>query len=274
MRLKNKVALITGAARGIGRSIAINFAQQGCDLILLDVGQDIAGVSYSLGSENQLEHTAMLCRDLDVGVLSGLADVRDVEQIELIVTEGLARFGKIDVLVNNAGIATPSGKIVHDIEESDWQLMLDVDLNGVWRMTKSVGRIMSQQRSGSIINIASTAGLVGYRYFSAYVAAKHGVIGLTKASALDYAPLKIRVNAICPGSVRDDDVLEGKMLVEIAKAIKVNEQNHESLFVESHPLNELVECSDIANAAIWLASDDAVRVTGSVTTIDAGFTVK
>ncbi|WP_143343216.1 SDR family oxidoreductase, partial [Crossiella equi] len=176
--------------------------------------------------------------------------------------------------VNNAGIAAPSGRPVHEITEPEWQLMLDVDLSGAWRVIQAVGAAMVAQRSGSIVNIASTAGLVGYRHFAGYVAAKHGLIGLTKAAALDFAPAKVRVNAVCPGSVRDDIAMEGRMLAEIARALDVPVTEHETAFLTAQPMNALVEPADVAGAVVYLASEDARQVTGSVLTVDGGFSAR
>ncbi|AZZ93479.1 SDR family oxidoreductase [Hahella sp. KA22] len=274
MRLKGKVALVTGAARGLGRACALEFARQGADLILLDIGRDIATVPYPLGSESQLQYTAQLCEEQGVAVLTGLADVTRQAEINAVVAKGLDRFGRIDVLLNNAGIAAPSGKIAHDISEDEWTTMIDVDLSGAWRMIRAVGAAMTERRSGSIINIASTAGVVGYRHFSGYVAAKHGVIGLSKAVALDYAPLKVRVNALCPGSVRDASHVEGRMLSEIARSLHVPVSEHEDTFVQAQPMNALIEPEDIAHSAVWLASDESRQVTGSVITVDGGFSAR
>ena len=267
-RLGGKVAIVTGAARGLGRACAHTFAAQGADLVLLDVAGDVPGVPYPLGTESQLAHTAELCRDV------AHVDVRDQAQIDEAVAQAVDRFGAVDVLVNNAGIAAPSGKVVHEITEDEWILMIDVDLNGAWRMIRAVGRMLTEQRSGSIVNIASTAGIVGYRNFSGYVAAKHGIIGLTKAVALDYAPYKVRVNAICPGSVRDAAHVEGRMLSEIARSLDVPVAEHEGVFVQAQPMNALIEPEDIAWAAVWLASDESARVTGSSVTVDGGFSIR
>lgn len=274
MRLVDKTAVITGAARGLGRACAVHFAAQGADLVLLDVASDIKGVPYALGTLSQLDYTAQLCREHGVSVLTAQVDVRNGAQIDAAIATALERFGRIDVLVNNAGIAAPSGKMIHEISEEQWQLMIDVDLTGAWRMIKAVGHCMLAQRSGSIINIASTAGLVGYRNFAGYVSAKHGIVGLTKAAALDFAPFKVRVNALCPGSVRDDPKVEGRMLSEIARSLEVPTGEHEEIFVQAQPMNALIEPESIATTAIWLASDDARQVTGSVITVDGGFTAR
>lgn len=271
-RLAGKVAIVTGAARGIGRACAVAFARAGADLLLLDIGADLAGVPYPLGSVSQLEHTAALCRQADSTVLSVQADVRDLAAVRRAVELALERFGRIDVVLNNAGIAAPSGKAVHDIEADEWDLMLDVDVSGAWRMIRAVGAVMSHQRSGSIINVASTAGLVGYRNFAGYVTAKHALVGLSKAAALDLAPFGVRVNALCPGSVRDDPAVEGRMLSEIARSLDVEVAEHEQTFVTSQPMNALIEPGDVAGAALWLASEESRQVTGSVVAVDGGFT--
>jgi NAD(P)-dependent dehydrogenase (short-subunit alcohol dehydrogenase family) len=274
LRLAGKVALVTGAARGLGRACALTFAKQGADLALLDIAHDLPGVPYQLGSESQLNYTAQRCRSEGVAALAIPVDVRDLSAVQRVVQLALERFGRIDVLVNCAGIAAPSGKSTHEISESEWQLMIDVDLTGAWKMIKAIGPSMTARRAGSIINISSTAGMVGYRNFAGYVAAKHGVVGLTRAVALDYAPLKVRVNAVCPGSVRDDSRVEGRMLSEIARCLDVPVAEHEQAFVQAQPMNALIEPDDVASAAAWLASDESRQVTGSVLTVDGGFTAR
>lgn len=274
MRLSRKTVLITGAARGLGRACALRFAEEGADLVLLDVAADITDVPYPLGTSDQLEATARLCRERGASVLAARADVRQQKEVDAVVADALDRFGRIDVLVNNAGIAAPSGKASHEITEDEWGVMLDVDLSGAWRMIKAVAPSMARQRSGSIVNISSTAGLVGYRYFAGYVAAKHGLVGLTKAAALDYAALQIRVNALCPGQVREEPTLEGRMLSEVARSLGVAPEDQETAFLESQPMNALVNPEDVSAAALWLASDDARQVTGSVVTVDGGFSTR
>ncbi|MFJ6698011.1 SDR family oxidoreductase [Streptomyces sp. NPDC091272] len=271
--LTGKVALVTGAARGVGRACALAYARAGADLLLTDISDDLDGVPYPLGSASQLAYTARLCREEGgAAVSTATADVRDLAAVREVVEGALDRFGRIDVLLNNAGIAAPSGKTVHDITPDEWDLMLDVDVSGAWRMIRSVGAAMTAQRAGSIINVASTAGLVGYRHFAGYVTAKHALVGLTKAAALDLAPFGVRVNALCPGSVRDDDAAEGRMLTEIARSLEVPVEEHEETFVAAQPMNRLIEPEDVAGAAVWLGSDTSRQVTGSTVTVDGGFT--
>ncbi|MEV8032183.1 SDR family oxidoreductase [Streptomyces sp. NPDC002742] len=272
--LDGRVTVITGAARGVGRACALAFATGGSDLVLVDVAGEVGGVPYPLGTESQLEHTAEQCRLQGVEVLTALADVRDLASLRKVRDAAVTRFGQVDVLVNNAGIVAPSGKPVHETTEEEWELLLDVDLSGAWRMTKVFAPLMTERRSGSIVNIASTAGLVGYRHFAGYVAAKHGLIGLTRASALDYAPMRLRVNAVCPGNIRDDPEMEGRMLSEVARALEIPAAGHQELFTEQQPMNTLVDPADVAAAALWLARDDSRFVTGTVLTVDAGYTVR
>ncbi|MFE4795287.1 SDR family oxidoreductase [Streptomyces sp. NPDC056708] len=270
--LAGKAAIVTGAARGIGRACALAYARAGADLLLTDIGHDLAGVPYPLGTPSQLAYTARLCREQGTTVITAEADVRDLDAVRRVTDSALDRFGRIDVLLNNAGIAAPSGKTVHDIAPDEWDLMLDIDVSGAWRMIRSVGAAMTGRRSGSVINVASTAGLVGYRHFAGYVTAKHALVGLTKAAALDLAPFGVRVNALCPGSVRDDDAAEGTMLTEIARSLEVPVEEHEETFVAAQPMNRLIEPEDVAGAAVWLGSDDARQVTGTTVTVDGGFT--
>lgn len=274
MRLAGQTVLVTGAARGLGRATATACAAAGADLVLLDVCADLPGVPYPLGTPGQLAHTATLCREAGAAVLTVPTDVRDLLAVQGAVDRAVDRFGRLDGVVNNAGIAAPAGTPVHELGEQEWALMLDVDLTGAWRVIRAVGKGMAAARSGSIVNIASTAGLVGYRHFAGYVAAKHGLIGLTRAAALDLAPVKVRVNAVCPGSVRDDSRMEGRMLAEIARALDVPVDEHEQAFVEDQPMNSLIEPEDVANAVVYLLSDESRQVTGSVLTVDGGFSAR
>jgi NAD(P)-dependent dehydrogenase (short-subunit alcohol dehydrogenase family) len=269
-----KVVLISGAGRGIGRACAIRCAQQGADVVLFDLDQDLPEVPYPLACRAQLDETAALCGKEGAAVLVQSGDVRDGNQVAAAVEAAIARFGQIDALVNNAGIAAPSGRAVHEFSEAEWAVMLDINLSGAWRMIKAVVPHMLAQRQGSIVNVASTAGLVGYRDFAGYVAAKHGLVGLTKAAALDLAPSRIRVNAVCPGSVRDDPALDGRMLSEIARSLRIPVAEHENTFVQAQPTNQLVDAWSVAAAVVWLVSDDASQVTGATMAVDGGFTAR
>lgn len=240
-------------------------------LVLMDIGKDTPGVPYPLGSESQLEHTRRLCVEKGANAETSIGDVRNTHDIDAAMQVALRRFGRLDVVVNCAGIVSPSGSSVEEVTSDDWSTMLDINLTGPFQVLSAAARIMKPQGSGSIINIASTAGLVGYRHFAGYVASKHGLVGLTKAAALDLAPHGIRVNAVCPGSVHDAPELEGRMLREVANALDLN-GDHEQMFLRDQPSNALVAAEDIAETVAWLASSRSRSVVGSIVTVDGGFT--
>ena len=175
---------------------------------------------------------------------------------------------------SNAGLVGPSAAPAHELDERAWSVMIDVDLSGVWRSAKAVLPDMVRARRGVIVNVASTAGLVAFPFFSNYVAAKHGVIGLTRALALDYAAQGIRVNAVCPTSIRDEAELDSGMLGGVAGMLGLDLADYEALSLPHHPQGALVGAGDIAAAITWLASDAASRITGAAIPVDAGFTVR
>jgi NAD(P)-dependent dehydrogenase (short-subunit alcohol dehydrogenase family) len=273
-RLAGRTALITGAGRGLGRACATAFAAESADLVLIDVAADLPGVPYPMATQSQLDHTAQLARKYGAAVLPLTADVRDPEQIAQVMAKARERFGHVDVLVNNAGIVSPSGQAVGDVTDAEWAVMLDVNLTAPWRLIKAVCGDMTELRHGSIVNIASTAGLVGYRNFSAYAASKHGLVGLTKAAALDLAPYRVRVNAVCPGSIRDGGPNEGRMLAEISRCLGLDGEDQEAALVSQQPTNTLVEPGSVAAAVLWLASDESADTTGTVVAVDGGFSAR
>ncbi len=273
-RLDDKVALITGAARGQGRSHAINFAEEGADLVLLDIGHDVAGTDYTMGTVEQLETTAGRCRDLGRRVHTVVCDVRDYDAVEAAVSAGVEELGRIDVLINNAGISSPVGS-AHEVSLEGWRLVVGINLDGPFHAGRAVARHMVERGGGgAIINIASAAGLKAFGTNAAYVASKHGVIGLTRSMAVDLAEHGVRVNVICPGSVRDDPDLDSQMLRGVAVDWEVPLDGYEEVFAEYHLLPTLLEARDISRACVWLASDDGVRVTGSIIPVDAGLITK
>ena len=265
---------ITGAARGIGRATATAFAREGASLLVSDICEPIPECPYPLATRDQLEATATKCRELGAQVVSKVVDVRKSEEISAAVAEAVQSLPPIDVLVNNAGIVGPGGVPAHELSDADWDVVVDVDLNGVWKCARAVVPGMINRKSGSIINISSTGGLVAFPHFANYVAAKHGVIGLTRALALDYAPYGIRVNAVCPTSVRDEADLDSEMLAGVAEMVGVDAEDYEMLTLPHHPLGTLVDAADVAAAVLWLASPATTRITGAVIPVDAGFTAR
>jgi NAD(P)-dependent dehydrogenase (short-subunit alcohol dehydrogenase family) len=265
---------ITGAARGVGRATALHFARQGAPLLLTDICEQIEECPYPLATREQLDETADRCRRAGARAIVAVVDVRDQAQIDAAVGQGRDALGPVGVLVNNAGLVGPAGAPAHQLDERAWTTVVDIDLSGVWRCAKAVASDMIAARGGAIVNVSSTAGLVAFPFFANYVAAKHGVIGLTKALALDYAPHGIRVNAVCPTSITDDPELDSAMLGGVAGMMGVGAADYEALSLPNHPLGSLITAADVAEAVAWLASDAAARMTGSVVAVDAGFTAR
>lgn len=265
---------ITGAARGVGRATAIAFAREKASLLLSDICAQIEGCPYPLGTAEQLDDTAELCRSLGARVATAPADVREQAAIDDAVSRCHAELGQIDVLVNNAGLVGPAGTPAHELDEHAFATVVDVDLNGPWRCAKAVLPDMIARRGGAIVNVASTAGMVAFPFFANYVAAKHGLIGLTRALALDYASHSIRVNAVCPTSVRDEAELDSAMLSGVATMLGVEREDYEALSLPHHPLGRLVSAADVASAILWLSSVEARHVTGATIPVDAGFTAR
>ncbi|MGW8954780.1 glucose 1-dehydrogenase [Streptomyces sp. NPDC055709] len=247
--LEDKVVIITGAARGIGRSSAVHFARHGARLLLADLdsepGEEVADLVRQEGGEAAFVRT----------------NVSSAQDVEALVATAVRQYGRLDCAFNNAGIDGEAAPLSESSEEN-WDLVTSVDLKGVWLCLKYELREMVQHGGGSIVNTASAAGTVGLDYgLSAYVAAKHGVIGLTRAAALEYATQGIRVNAVCPGVVRTT------MLEEAIRAGLVTEEEATAL----QPMRRLGKPKEIARAAAWLCSDQASFVTGHAMAVDGGF---
>ncbi len=266
--------VITGAGRGVGRAVAEAFAGEGAGLLLMDVCGAIDGVPYPVSTRDDLERTAELCRERGAVVVTAAADVRRADEVDDAVERGRQALGPFEVLVNNAGVVGPAGMVAHELDEAAWSIVVDIDLSGPWRCAKAVLPDLIAARRWAIVNVASTAGLVAFPHFANYVAAKHGLIGLTRALALDYAPYGIRVNAVAPTSIRDEPRLASGMLAGVAGMLGVGAEDYEALSLPHHPLGSLVSAEDVAKAIVWLASDAARHVTGAVIPVDAGFSVR
>ncbi len=199
-RVAGKVALITGAARGQGRSHALRLAQEGADIIALDICRQIESVPYPLATPEDLEETARQVKELGQSVVTHEADVRDADALIAAVNDGVAQLGRLDIVIANAGILSVGASF--ELSEQTWSQVIDTNLSGVWRTTKAaVPHLIAGGNGGSIILTSSIAGLIGQPGIGHYVAAKHGVVGLMKTLALELAPLNIRVNSIHPTNV-------------------------------------------------------------------------
>jgi SDR family mycofactocin-dependent oxidoreductase len=264
------VAFVTGAAHGQGRTHAQHYARNGADVVVTDVASNMDTVPYDLGTGDELAETAALVEEEGQEALAIEMDVREESQVEAAVAEALEEFGRIDVLANNAGIVTISDLV--EMDEAIWDEMLDTNLKGVWLASKHVGKhFVERGDGGKIVSTSSTAGLVGAPGAGHYVAAKHGVIGLTKTLALELAEYDVNVNAVCP------TVVNTPMISGMTEAY--GEEVFEDMAV-SGPMNVFdaedpgIEASDISEAYMWLSSDAARYVTGIALPVDAGFVAK
>ncbi|GIX49235.1 MAG: short chain dehydrogenase [Candidatus Tectimicrobiota bacterium] len=246
--LAGKVVLVTGAASGIGRATALACAREGARVVVADTAA--AGGEETVARIRQAGGEARFVR----------ADVTRAAEVEALVAEAVAAYGRLDCAHNNAGIEGPLAPTAEYPEEA-WDRVLAVNLKGVWLCMKYEIAQMLRQGGGAIVNTASLAGLVGARRLAAYVASKHGVVGLTRAAALEYAKAGIRVNAVCPGIIRT--AMVQRMFLER------NPQAEERL-AASEPMGRLGTPEEVAEAVVWLCSDAASFVTGHALSVDGG----
>ncbi|SDW01209.1 3-oxoacyl-[acyl-carrier-protein] reductase [Marininema mesophilum] len=242
--LKEKVALVTGGSRGIGRAVALALAKAGADVAIV----------YA-GNQNAAEDTATAIRDEGRQAITIQADVSQSADVDRAVKETMSALGRVDILVNNAGIARDN--LMLRIKEEDWDQVLDTNLKGVFLFTKAVTRSMMKQRSGRIINVSSVVGLIGNPGQANYTAAKAGVLGLTKSAARELASRNITVNAIAPGFIETD------MTEKLGDEAKEN-------MLEQIPLSRMGKPEDVAQAVVFLASDYASYITGQTLNVDGG----
>jgi NAD(P)-dependent dehydrogenase (short-subunit alcohol dehydrogenase family) len=239
--LNGKVVLVTGAGKGIGQALVERFAGQGCKVAVNDVNAE--AVDAVVAKINDGDGTAM----------AAVADVSNSDEVATMIDAVMAAHGRIDVLVNNAGIISP---MLHffDADEAWWRRIIDVNLTGHFLVSHPVARIMAKQGGGSIINMSSGGATKAHRAFTAYDATKGGIEALTRAMALDLGPYNVRVNALMPGSID-------------TTGMNVQER---ALRGENVPLGRIGEPADMTGAALFLASDDATYITGDVIKIDGG----
>jgi NAD(P)-dependent dehydrogenase (short-subunit alcohol dehydrogenase family) len=249
-RLEGKVAFITGASSGIGAACALRFAQEGAQLAGMDLQKS--------NGESDWDEAVKLAG----GAVFETGDVRDEARIAEIVAAVKDQLGRIDVLVNSAGVA--GGGMIHMLEADEWDRVVDINLKGTFLASKHTVKVMIEQGNGSIVNIASVEGIEGFVGGSSYNASKGGVVVLTKNMAIDYARMGVRTNVICPGFI-DTPMFRSVMVDGPAKAVA--EQIR-----EAHQLGRFGQPVEIANAALFLASDEASFVTGVTLPVDGGYT--
>ena len=255
MKLSDKVAVITGGGKGIGRAISLAFAREGADVV-------IAG-----RTESPLQETAEEIRKTGGCARAFVGDVSDEDQVNEFVNSALRDLGRIDILVNNAGIAGPTTPLVN-LGIEDWNRVMAVNLTGAYLCSRAVLRSMIENKDGNIINISSMAGVKGLWRRSPYVVSKWGIIGLTKTLALEVGIHGVRVNAICPGPVEGERM--DHVFRERGKAMGISPDEARKRAMDEAPLGRLVTPEEVAGAAVFLASSDSEGITGEIIRVDAG----
>lgn len=270
-KLDGQVAFITGAARGQGRSHALTLAREGANIIAVDVDEQVATVDYATARAEDLAETVRLVEALGQRIIAQKADVRDLAALQAAADLGMSEFGRIDIIVANAGISTLAPTL--EMEEEMWQVMIDVNLTGVWKTVRAAApHIVAGERGGSIVLISSCGTHMANANIAHYTAAKCGVEGIMRVLAKELGPLGIRVNTVNPSGTATDMVLN-----ETAYKIFRPDLEHPTrahLEAVQGALNilpvTLLEPSDISNTVLHLVSDDARYVTGTVNLVDAG----
>ncbi|MFL0711549.1 MAG: mycofactocin-coupled SDR family oxidoreductase [Microcella pacifica] len=275
-RLEGKVVFITGVARGQGRSHAIRFAEEGADIIGIDVVDSIAGSTSPPATQSDMDETVAAVEALDRRIIATKADVRSLEQVKKAVDEGVAQLGRLDVVIANAGVSTFMGP-AETLTEEAFVDMVDINLTGVWRScAAAIPHIKAGGQGGSIIMTSSAAGLMAYANVGHYVAAKHGVVGLMRTLALELATDNIRVNSIHPTTV-DTPMVNNEATFKLFRP-DLDNPTADDFIEAAKVMNAMpigwVEAVDISNAMVWLASDEARYVTGVTLPIDAGAVIK
>lgn len=247
-KLVDKVALVTGASSGIGRATAIAFAREGAKVVLASRNQ-----------ESTLETLRMIEASGGEGIFVK-TDVSVAADVENLIQKTLQTYGRLDCAFNNAGVSGPVGAVFH-LTEQEFQQVMDVNLKGVWLCMKYELPAMLAGGGGSIANMSSIAGLMGTVGTTAYTASKHGVIGLTKVAALEYAKANVRVNVVCPS------VIDNTVMVE---QIKLSQPDVYHYLLGTHPVGRIGQPEEVANAVVWLCSQEASFVTGVTFPVDGG----
>lgn len=242
--LKGKVAVVTGAGRGIGKAIALKLAENGADIVI----NDVPGSDYADDTKKEIEA-------LGVKAIVVRGDVRNIADVEDVVNTAKETFGGVDIWVNNAGV-TRDGLMLR-MSEEDWDLVLDINLKGAFNCIKAVSKVMMKKRSGSIINIASVVGEIGNAGQANYSASKAGLIGLTKTAAKEFSSRNIRCNAVAPGFI------ESHMTDVLPEDVKKR-------YYDSIPLSRFGTAEDVAKAVLFLASDLSGYITGQTINVDGG----
>jgi SDR family mycofactocin-dependent oxidoreductase len=275
-RMDGKVAFVTGAARGQGRSHAVRLAQEGADIIAVDVCRKFEASPAPGATSEDLDITAGMVKDAGGRVVTAEVDVRDYDALRAAVDGGVEQLGRLDVIVANAGIGTTAGKL-HKIDEALWQEMIDVNLSGVWKTVKAgVPHMLAGDRGGSIVLTSSVAGNKAYPHTGHYVAAKHGVIGLMRSFAVELGQRMIRVNAVLPTHVNSPLLMNESTYRAFRPELENPGPDDLAPVCQSFHFLPIpwVTPEDISNAVLFLASDEARYITGVALPVDAGSCLK
>ena len=257
MRLKDRVAIVTGAARGLGEALSDRLLREGCSVALVDVNAEA------------VQQTADRLGALHGMPAMGLAvDITNETDVEAAVTRVKNEWGRIDVLVSNAGIL--SSAFLPEFPVDKWRKIIDVNLVGYFICARAVASVMVEQKSGAIIQINSKSGKTGSLWNSAYAASKFGGIGLTQSIALDLAPHGVRVNAVCPGNLLDSPLWVGSLYDQYAKKLGVTPEEVRKKYEEKVPLGRGCQYEDVANVVVFLASDESSYMTGQAINVTGG----
>ncbi len=275
-RVEGKVAFITGAARGQGRSHAVRLAQEGADIIAVDICKQIESVQIPLSTPEDLAETADLVKSHNRRIFTAEVDVRDFDALKAAVDTGVEQLGRLDIIVANAGIGN-GGATLDKTSERDWTDMIDVNLAGVWKTVKAgVPHMLAGGRGGSIILTSSVGGLKAYPHTGHYVAAKHGVVGLMRTFAVELGQHMIRVNSAHPTNV-NTPLFMNKPTMKLFRPDLEN-PGPDDLKAIAQMMHTLpvgwVEPEDISNAVLFLASDESRYITGVTLPVDAGSCLK
>jgi SDR family mycofactocin-dependent oxidoreductase len=272
-----KVALVTGAGRGQGRAHALKLASEGADVIAVDIaGGQVETISYELASEADLDSTVSAVEGMGRRAVKAVADVRSLADLQAAVDAGRSELGKIDIVCANAGIG--SWAVAWEMTEQQWKDMIDINLTGVFNATRAaLPSMVERGEGGSVVLTSSTAGLRAYANTAHYTAAKHGVIGLMKVLAQEAGPHRIRVNAVCPTTVRTPLVINDSTFQLFAPHLE--DPTEDDVREPFESLNILpgvawIEPEDVSDAVVFLCSDAAKFITGVALPIDAGNIVK
>jgi (+)-trans-carveol dehydrogenase len=273
-RVEGKVAFITGAARGQGRAEAVRLAEEGADIIAVDVCGDIETVPYAGATEEDLAETVRLVEALDRRIIATQADVRDYPALKAALDAGVAELGGLDIVVANAGVVNYGA--VDEITDEEWEAVVGINLTGVWKTGKAAVPHLRARGGGSIIITSSGAGLIAPNHLAHYTSTKHGLVGLMRTFANELAPDMIRANSIHPTQVDTPMIINDTTFKMFRPDLE--SPGREDIIDISTQMNGLpipwVEAVDIANAVLFLASDEARYITGTTLTVDAGVTIK